>query len=123
MKVFIVYCHPSEDLFTARVRDFFIKGILDSGNEYAMSDLYKMNFSSDMTEEEYLRDSNYINTDDFFQDVLKEQKKINDCDGIVFIYPVFWTEASSKLKAGSTESGVMVLPMEQKKRILLFLTA
>ena len=98
MKVFIVYCHPSEDSFTARVRDFFIKGILDSGNEYAMSDLYKMNFSSDMTEEEYLRDSNYINTDDFFQDVLEEQKKINDCDGIVFIYPVFWTEASSKLK-------------------------
>ena len=44
MKVFIVYCHPSEDSFTRNVRDAFIKGIVDSGNEYDMSDLYKMNF-------------------------------------------------------------------------------
>ena len=42
MKVFIVYCHPSEDSFTRNVRDAFIKGIVDSGNEYVMSDLYKM---------------------------------------------------------------------------------
>ena len=27
MKVFIVYCHPSEDSFTRNVRDAFIKGI------------------------------------------------------------------------------------------------
>ena len=40
MKVFIVYCHPSEDSFTRNVRDAFIKGIVDSGNEYDMSDLY-----------------------------------------------------------------------------------
>ena len=39
MKVFIVYCHPSEDSFTRNVRDAFIKGIVDSGNEYIMSDL------------------------------------------------------------------------------------
>ena len=59
MKVFIVYCHPSEDSFTRNVRDAFIKGIVDSGNEYVMSDLYKMNFKTDMSEKEYLRDSNY----------------------------------------------------------------
>ena len=46
MKVFIVYCHPSEDSFTRNVRDAFIKGIVDSGNEYVMSDLYKMNFKT-----------------------------------------------------------------------------
>ena len=56
MKVFIVYCHPSEDSFTRNVRDAFIKGIVDSGNEYIMSDLYKMNFKTDMSEKEYLRD-------------------------------------------------------------------
>ena len=43
MKVFIVYCHPSEDSFTRNVRDAFIKGIVDSGNEYDMSDLSVMN--------------------------------------------------------------------------------
>ena len=59
MKAFIVYCHPSEESFTSHVRDSFIKGIVDSGNEYVISDLYKMDFKSDMTEQEYLRDANY----------------------------------------------------------------
>jgi putative NADPH-quinone reductase len=49
MKAFVVYCHPSEDSF--------IKGIEESGNEYVLSDLYKMNFKTDMSEQEYLRDS------------------------------------------------------------------
>lgn len=97
MKAFIVYCHPSEDSFTSHVRDSFIRGIVDSGNEYLISDLYKMNFKSDMSEKEYLRDSNYRDTPDLEEDVLAEQIKINDCDAIVFIYPVFWTEAPAKL--------------------------
>lgn len=97
MKVFIVYCHPSEDSFTKNVRDSFIKGIMDSGNEYEISDLYKMNFRTDMSEKEYLRDSNYRNTKDLEDDVILEQQKINSSDAIVFIYPVFWTEAPAKL--------------------------
>ena len=34
MKVFVVYCHPSDDSFTKHMCDAFIKGIEDSGNEY-----------------------------------------------------------------------------------------
>ena len=75
MRVFIVYCHPSEDSFTKNIRDAFIKGITDSGNEYVISDLYKMDFNADMSEHE----------------------KINSSDAIAFIYPVFWTEAPAKL--------------------------
>ena len=88
MKVFIVYCHPSEDSFTRNVRDAFIKGIVDSGNEYVMSDLYKMNFKTDMSEKEYLRDSNYSTEPGLESDVLAEQTKINSADAIVFIYRV-----------------------------------
>ena len=97
MKAFIVYCHPSEDSFTRCVRDSFIKGLVDSGNEYVISDLYKMNFKTDMSEAEYLRDSNYNDTPRLQDDVLAEQKKIQESDAIVFIYPVFWTEAPAKL--------------------------
>ncbi len=97
MKVFIVYCHPSEDSFTRNIRDAFIKGITDSGNEYVMSDLYAMDFKADMTEKEYLRDAYYRNTPDVAADVLAEQEKINSSDAIAFIYPVFWTEAPAKL--------------------------
>ena len=97
MKVFIVYCHPSEDSFTKNMCDAFIKGLTDSGNEYIISDLYKMGFQTDMTEEEYLRDANYRNTPNVAEDVLLEQEKINSADAIAFIYPVFWTEAPAKL--------------------------
>ena len=97
MKVFIVYCHPSDDSLTRNLRDEFIKGIKDSGNEYELSDLYKMDFKSDMTEQEYLRDANYRETPEVARDVLAEQEKINSADAIAFIYPVFWTEAPAKL--------------------------
>ena len=97
MRVFIVYCHPSEDSFTKNMCDAFIKGVTDSGNEYIISDLYKMGFQTDMTEEEYIRDANYRNTPNVAKDVLAEQEKINSSDAIAFIYPVFWTEAPAKL--------------------------
>ena len=40
---------------------------------------------------------NYNNSEDIEEDVRLEQKKINSSDAIVFIYPVFWTEAPAKL--------------------------
>jgi len=97
MKVFIVYCHPSEDSFTRNIRDSFIKGITDGGNEYVMSDLYAMDFKADMTEDQYLRDAFYRNTPFTEEDILAEHEKINSADAIAFIYPVFWTEAPAKL--------------------------
>ncbi len=97
MKALIVYCHPSGDSFTREVRDAFIKGITDSGHEYILSDLYAMDFRTDMSEKEYLRDAYYRNTNDLAEDVLAEQEKVNAADAIVLIYPVFWTEAPAKL--------------------------
>ena len=97
MKVFIVYCHPSADSFTRHMRDAFIRGITDSGNEYILSDLYQMDFNPTMTEQEYLRDAYYRNKPDVAGDVLAEQEKINSADAIAFIYPVFWTEAPARL--------------------------
>jgi len=98
MRVFIVYCHPSEDSFTREIRDSFIAGLESAGHSYTLSDLYAMNFSSDMSEQEYLREANYRREMPVPEDVRAEQEKINASDAIAFIYPVFWTEAPSKLK-------------------------
>jgi len=97
MKVFIVYCHPSEDSFTREIRDSFIEGLKSTGHEFIISDLYKMNFSSDINEKEYLREAYYRREASLQKDVMEEQEKINVSDIIVFIYPVFWTEAPAKL--------------------------
>lgn len=97
MKVFIVYCHPSENSFTAMIRDQFIKGLESAGHTYKISDLYKMGFDTDFSEEEYLRDGFYRDGGYLDEDVEQEQEKIQGSDAIVFIYPVFWTEAPAKL--------------------------
>lgn len=44
MKVLIIYCHPSNNSFTSRVRDEFIKGLKISNHEYCLLDLYDLNF-------------------------------------------------------------------------------
>lgn len=97
MKVFVVYCHPSDDSFTKHMCDAFLRGVADSGNEYSISDLYKMGFDPVMKENEYLRDAYYRNTPEVADDVRIEQEKINSADAIAFVYPVFWTEAPAML--------------------------
>ena len=98
MKVFIVYAHPSEDSLTSKIRDRFIDGLEDAGHSYIVSDLYKMGFTTDMSEDEYLREAHYRDDLPIPDDVLAEQTKINASDAIVFIYPLFWTDVPAKLK-------------------------
>jgi NAD(P)H dehydrogenase (quinone) len=98
MRVFIVYAHPSDDSFTRRVRDRFIEGLENSGHRYTLSDLYRMNFRTDMDEDEYRREAYYRLEAPVPEDVRLEQEKINGSDAIVFIYPLFWSDVPAKLK-------------------------
>jgi len=95
--VHIVYCHPSEDSLTSEVRDAFLRGLTDSGKTHTISDLYKQGFQTDITEAEYLRDAYYDLRPSLAADVLAEQELVSAADALVFIYPVFWTEAPAKL--------------------------
>lgn len=97
MNVCIVYCHPSNNSFTYQVKESFIKGLKEAGHEIEIVDLYRDKFVSDISEAEYLRESFYDASQDVPKDVKKYQDIINQSDALVFIYPVFWTEAPSKL--------------------------
>ena len=97
MRIFIVYAHPSEDSFTREARDSFISGLESSGHSYIMSDLYRMNFKTDMSEAEYLREGYYRKGEPIPADVIAEQEKINSCDTIVFISPLFWSDMPAKM--------------------------
>ncbi len=97
MLVFVVYCHPSKKSFTHDMKQEFLKGLSDANHEFIVSDLYEMNFHEEMSEEEYEREAYYSTEIPVAEDVMEEQRKIQQSDAIVFIYPVFWTEAPSKL--------------------------
>ncbi|MGN1275382.1 MAG: NAD(P)H-dependent oxidoreductase [Floccifex sp.] len=98
MKVFVVYCHPSNNSFTYTVKESFIKGLVDAGHTYEISDLYADKFNPVMSKEEYIREGFYRSEDSLAEDVIIEQKKINNADVIVFIYPDFWTASPAMLE-------------------------
>ena len=97
MQVFVVYCHPSKKSFTHDMKQEFLKGLRDANHEFVVSDLYEMNFHEEMSEDEYEREAYYSTEIPVADDVMEEQRKIQQSDAIVFIYPVFWTEAPAKL--------------------------
>lgn len=97
MKVFVVYCHPSRTSFTHDILESFVRGLKEAGHEVVLSDLYGMNFRTDLTEKEYLRETHYRSDLPVPEDVAAEQAKIEASDAISFVYPVFWTEAPAKL--------------------------
>lgn len=59
MKVLVIYCHPSNKSFTARMKDEFIRGLEDGGHTCQLIDLYQINFDETFSEEEYLREAFY----------------------------------------------------------------
>ncbi|MFA9375994.1 MAG: NAD(P)H-dependent oxidoreductase [Lachnotalea sp.] len=97
MKVFIVFCHPGKISFTHSILNSFIFGLKSAGHDYVISDLYDMKFKTDISEIEYFKETNYRAEIPVSEDIMKEQNKIQGCNAIVFIYPVFWTEAPAKL--------------------------
>jgi NAD(P)H dehydrogenase (quinone) len=97
LKIFIIYCHPSENSFTYKVLNTFISAIKQAGHTYELSDLYKMDFTTDISEAEYVREAFYRDDLPLADDVKNEQYKVNRSEALVFIYPVFWTEAPAKL--------------------------
>jgi len=98
MRVLIIYCHPSKNSFTYEVKEAFIKGLESAGHSYEISDLYADGFNPVMSEKEYVREGFYNLDSPVSEDVLFEQKKINEADAIVFIYPDFWTSSPAMLE-------------------------
>lgn len=98
LNVLVVYCHPCENSFTNIIKNSFIKGLEDAGNNYIISDLYKDGFNPIMSESEYNREGFYRLDRNVPPDVIKEQEKINASDAIVFIYPDFWTASPAMLE-------------------------
>lgn len=98
MKVFVVYCHPSNDSFTYAVKESFLKGLEAANHEYLVSDLYAEGFNPVISESEYIREGFYRENDSVADDVIREQDRINWADSIVFIYPDFWTASPAMLE-------------------------
>ncbi|MCD9018082.1 NAD(P)H-dependent oxidoreductase [Parachryseolinea silvisoli] len=98
MNIVIVYSHPSQNSYTYQILEQLKKALLQKAWSVEVSDLYAMNFKSDMTEQEYDREA-FAKVDlPVAHDVLEEHKKIQRADCIIFLYPVWWSDCPAKLK-------------------------
>ena len=101
MHVYIVFAHPSKQSFTGDVLAEFCRGLKDGGHSYEIGDLYEMDFRTDMSLDQYNREMNvYGNRPELpiRPDVQAEHAKIEKADGLVFIFPVWWSDCPAKLK-------------------------
>jgi NAD(P)H dehydrogenase (quinone) len=98
MRVYIVFAHPSHDSFTYSVLESFIEGLKDADHTFKLSDLYEMDFRTDMDRDEYLRETGLDANTPVPEDVRIEHEKIAWADALVFIYPVWWSDCPAKLK-------------------------
>jgi NAD(P)H dehydrogenase (quinone) len=98
MHVYVVFAHPSKRSFSRSVLDAFTKGLEEAGHSYEVADLYQTVFQSEMDEAQYLRETSGNPDLPIPRDVEEEQAKINRADGLVFIYPVWWSDCPAKLK-------------------------
>lgn len=98
MNILIVYAHPSKKSYTFQVLER-LKSLISKQNlSFEVSDLYAMNFESDMSESEYEREGFAKTELPISNDVLAEHAKIEKADCIIFLYPVWWSDCPAKLK-------------------------
>jgi NAD(P)H dehydrogenase (quinone) len=135
MNVLIIYAHPSSKSFTHDIFEAIVNGLQLSNHQVEISDLYKMNFQSDMTEIEYEREGFANTTLPIPEDIIKEHQKIEKADCIIFLYPVWWSDCPAKLKGwfdrvysvgyayGYDENGHKIQRMKKIKLGLVICTA
>ena len=98
MHVYVVFAHPSTRSFSASVLDALTRGLADAGHTFEIADLYRMDFQSELNEEQYFREISGDPDLPVPPDVAAEQAKIDRADGLVFIFPLWWSDAPAKLK-------------------------
>jgi NAD(P)H dehydrogenase (quinone) len=75
-----------------------VNALQKENHHVEISDLYDMNFQTDMTEQEYEREG-FAKIDlPVSDDIAKEHEKIEQSDCIIFLYPVWWSDCPAKLK-------------------------
>lgn len=96
MKVLTVVSHPRTDSLTMQVAEQFIKGLKEAGHEVEVLDLYRENFDPVLLgedEPDWADDGIH-----YSETVMREIDRMNQADGLAFIFPVWWYSIPAMLK-------------------------
>ena len=110
MNVLIVYAHEEPRSFNAAMKNTAIRTFEEMGHRVVVSDLYRMGFKAVGDAEDFLeRKDRHIlvrqmeeryssNLGTLAPDILVEQRKVIDCQLMIFQFPLWWFSMPAILK-------------------------
>lgn len=110
MNVLIVHCHPEQNSFNGSLKDVAVETFKSTGDFVEISDLYKEGFDPVEKAEHYTNrvevtkfdtlseQRNAYKTDSLPSDVVREIKRLEACDLVIFQFPLWWHQQPAMLK-------------------------
>ncbi len=110
MNVLIVYCHPESKSFNGSLKDVAINTFGSQGDVVEISDLYGEKFDPVEREEHYKNrieidkfdplseQRNAYKTETLPSDVVREIKRLEQCDLLILQFPLWWHQQPAMLK-------------------------
>ena len=110
MNVLIVYAHEEPRSFNAALKNTAIKTFEEMGHQVVVSDLYRMGFKAVGDAEDFLerKDRHVLvrqieeryssNLGTLATDILVEQRKVLECQLMIFQFPLWWFSMPAILK-------------------------
>jgi NAD(P)H dehydrogenase (quinone) len=98
MHVYVLFAHPKRDSFTGNVLDAFLCGLRDVGHTYDLHDLYADGFEPLLDALQFERETSLNENGPLPEDVLREHERLEQAEGLVFIYPLWWSDIPAILK-------------------------
>ncbi|MFP6729454.1 MAG: NAD(P)H-dependent oxidoreductase [Alphaproteobacteria bacterium] len=95
MNVLVVFAHPKRDSFSGALLDSFVAGLAESGHEATVADLYREGFDPRFGDDDLAHFNGHGPAP---EEVRAEQRRLEQADALVFIFPVWWWSFPAMLK-------------------------
>jgi NAD(P)H dehydrogenase (quinone) len=98
MHVLVLFVHPRRRSFTGELADAFCEGLRVAGHSVEFADLYQEGFNPLLDEAQFGLETALEPEAPRPADVQAEQARLERAEGLVFIYPFWWSDVPALLK-------------------------
>ncbi len=98
MHVLVLFAHPHRASFTGELADAFCEGLREAGHSLEFADLYQEGFNPLLDGGQFRLETAMDSESPRPEDVQAEQVRLERAEGLVFIYPFWWSDVPALLK-------------------------
>jgi NAD(P)H dehydrogenase (quinone) len=98
MHVLVLFVHPCRRSFTGELADAFCAGLRTAGHSVEFADLYLEGFNPLLDDGQFNLETSLDPEGPRPPDVQAQQERLGRAQGLVFIYPFWWSDVPALLK-------------------------